>query len=66
VFLVETTGNSKTKTNPGAENGKQPAAPVTYTFDNRAFIVRPVFKDKPAGTLSDVLLRLMRADFEES
>ena len=41
-------------------------APVTYTFDGRAFIVQPVFKDEAPNTVSDVLLRLMRADLEES
>lgn len=46
---------------------EQPLAnTITYTFDKRAFIVQPVFKDKSAHPLSAALLRLMRADLEES
>lgn len=48
---------------PGTD--AQPNGPVTYTFDNRAFIVQPVFKDGSAHTLRDILLRLMRADLEQ-
>lgn len=49
-----------------AERGENPAEPVHYTFDKRIFVVRPVFKKEPAGTISNALLRLMRADLETS
>lgn len=55
-----------TAANHSSAPGETPHAPVTYTFDNRAYIVQPVFKDKPANTLSTVLLRLMQADLEKS
>ncbi|MDL2253513.1 hypothetical protein LJC49_05485 [Ruminococcaceae bacterium OttesenSCG-928-I18] len=55
------------KTQPtGASAEQQPCAPVTYTFDNRAFIVQPIFKGNSSHTLHDVLLRLMRAELEQS
>ena len=58
--------NTDAKTNPGADTGEAPAAPITYTFDGRAFVVQPVFKGDGAASISDVLLRLMRADLEQS
>lgn len=62
--MVESKQN--VKTDPGAETGNVPAAPITYTFDGRAFVVQPVFKGNGAASISDVLLRLMRADLEQS
>lgn len=66
MLLVESKTNGKTIAIAGAGAEKQPCAPVTYTFDGRAFIVQSVFKDGSAHTLRDVLLRLMRADLEQS
>ncbi len=45
---------------PGAEAPQQPAAPVTYTLDGRAFVVQPVFREKPAHTLSDALSTVLQ------
>lgn len=64
--MVEPKTNANPTTDTGAGADASPCAPVTYTFDNRAFIVQPIFKDNAANTLRDVLLRLMRAEFEPS
>ena len=45
--------NTDAKTNPGADTGEAPAAPITYTFDGRAFVVQPVFKGDGAASISD-------------
>lgn len=64
--MVQSMRNAKPKPEPGAEPVMRPEAPVTYTFDNRTFIVQPVFKGTPGPTVSAALLRLMRTDLEES
>ncbi len=38
---------------------------TTYRYDNRSFVVEPVFKEEGPETLGDVLLRLMKADSEK-
>ena len=45
---------------------ENPSATISYAFDSHTFIVHPVFKDNGAGTVGDILLRLMRADLEQS
>lgn len=66
LLLVQSNTKNKMEHAPGAETSTATEAPITYTFDNRAFVVEPVFKENAASTVSDVLLRLMRADLETS
>ena len=39
---------------------------TTYHVNGRSFIVQPVFKQKNANSLGEVLLRLMQTDCEKS
>ena len=64
--MVKSALTEKPRPATGPKGGTKPAESVTYTFDDRTFIVRPVFKDNAACTVSDALLRLMRADLEQS
>ena len=49
----------------------QPISPLlnqetTYHVNGRSFVVKPVFKQENANSLSEVLLRIMQADCEKS
>jgi hypothetical protein len=45
----------------------QPALPdtVTYTFDGRIFVVKPVFKETSGDSVGSILLRLMQSELDK-
>lgn len=42
-----------------------PSQPAVYTVHDRKFIVDSVYKDEPAETLDEILLRLIKKDIEK-
>lgn len=42
-----------------------PFQPAVYTVHDRKFIVDSVYKDEPAETLDEILLRLIKKDIEK-
>ena len=42
-----------------------PSQPAVYTVHDRNFIVDTVYKDEPAETLDEILLRLIKKDIEK-
>lgn len=42
-----------------------PSQPAVYNVHDRKFIVDTVYKDEPAETLDEILLRLIKKDIEK-
>ena len=44
---------------------RERSQPAVYTVNDRKFIVDTVYKDEPAETLDEILLRLIKKDIEK-
>lgn len=67
-LILKEGGKMKSETNPKREMeiNARLNEKTTYHFENRSFIVEPIFKDESPDTLGSVLLRLMKSESEKA
>lgn len=59
-FLMNTVPKTK------ESETKVQSQPIVYIVKNRKFIVDTIYKDKPAKTLDEILLKLIKKDIEKT